>query len=196
MSNLKLFISNCKTVVLRKLSKTTLKMSKLIDEKLRKWIVSDENQTDFKKLSAFERGIPKEDPSKSARLRLLKRHVEQNSKKYFWNLCNANEAIGKNLIDLDDWYHVMNNITKYLRETGNFPNWFIQIQNAVWNSFEFVNNDNISEAEFCSLMFIWNVEKEKSSKEYNKVTNSNEHQMNFDLFIDFFRNFILNEIKN
>lgn len=171
-------------------------MSKLIDEKLRKWLISGENQCDLKKLSAFERAVPKEDLSRSVRLRLLRKHIDQNNKKYFWKLCDANEAVNKNLIDLDDWYHVMKNLTKILKETKTFPDWFKQIQKAIWDSFEFENGENICEQEFSLIMTLWNIEKEISLKEYNRITNLKEIPMNFKLFIDFFQKFILNEIEN
>ena len=54
--------------------------------------------------------VPKEDAERNSRLKILRKRLEQNFQKYFWDLCEVGDANKDGNIDLEEWLDVMNDI--------------------------------------------------------------------------------------
>ena len=79
-----------------------------------------------------------EDANKNARLKILRKRIEQNFQKYFWDLCAAGDANGDGNIDLDEWLDVMNDIIRQLKESGKFPEWYEGLHKSLFRATEFL----------------------------------------------------------
>lgn len=81
--------------------------------------------------------MPKEDAEKNSRLKILRKRLEQNFQKYFWDLCEVGDANKDGNIDLEEWLDVMNDIIIHLKENGKFPEWYEGLHKALFRSNEF-----------------------------------------------------------
>ena len=81
-----------------------------------------------------------EDANKNSRLKILRKRIEQNFQKYFWDLCAAGDANGDGNIDLDEWLDVMNDIIRQLKETSKFPEWYEGLHKSLFRATEFLGN--------------------------------------------------------
>ena len=83
--------------------------------------------------------VSKDDAAKNARLKVLRKRLEQHFQKYFWDLLKVGDTN-------DEWLNVMNDIVNDLKKTNEFPDWFEGLFKALWRANEFLGN-----YEFCSL---------------------------------------------
>ena len=81
--------------------------------------------------------MPKEEAEKNSRLKVLRKRLEQNFQKYFWDLCEVGDANKDGCIDLEEWLDVMNDIIIHLKENKTFPEWFEGLHKALFRSNEF-----------------------------------------------------------
>ena len=81
--------------------------------------------------------VPKEDAEKNSRLKILRKRLEQNFQKYFWDLCAVGDANQDGVIDYDEWLDVMNDIVRQVKENKAFPEWYEGLHKALWRSNEF-----------------------------------------------------------
>lgn len=82
--------------------------------------------------------VPEEEANKNARLKILRKRVEQNFQKYFSDLCEAGDANGDGQIDIDEWLDVMNKIIKHLKDTKTFPDWYESLHKSLFRANEFM----------------------------------------------------------
>jgi hypothetical protein len=82
--------------------------------------------------------VPQAEAAKNARLKILRKRVEQNFQKYFWDLCAVGDANNDGNIDLDEWLDVMNDIVKYLKDNGKFPEWYEGLHKSLFRANEFL----------------------------------------------------------
>lgn len=176
-------------------------ISKIMEKKLNKWFAMtlDSNNdglvnwTDFEK--AIEAIVPTEDAKKNARLKILRKRVEQNFQKYFWDLCAAGDANGDGNIDLDEWLDVMNEIIKHVKDTNNFPEWYEGLHKSVFRAHEFFDDRNILKTEFADMMATWNVGEAEAEKAFDFITDLGKKKMDYNLFSELMKKFILNETQ-
>ena len=81
--------------------------------------------------------VPKEDAEKNARLNIVRKRLEQNFQKYFWDLCEVGDANKDGNIDLDEWLDVMDDIISHLRVNKSFPDWYEALHKLLFRSQEF-----------------------------------------------------------
>ncbi len=81
--------------------------------------------------------MPKADAEKNSRLLIVRKRLEQNFQKYFWDLCEVGDANKDGNIDLDEWLDVMNDIILHLKTQGTFPDWYEGMHKAIFRSNEF-----------------------------------------------------------
>lgn len=81
--------------------------------------------------------VPKEDAERNSRLKILRKRLEQNFQKYFWDLCEVGDANKDGNIDLEEWLDVMNDIIIHLKQNGKFPEWYEGLHKALFRSNEF-----------------------------------------------------------
>jgi Ca2+-binding EF-hand superfamily protein len=136
-----------------------------------------------------------EEANRNSRLKVLRKRIEQNFQKYFWDLCAVGDANNDGNIDLDEWLDVMNNIVKILKETNKFPEWYEGLHQAIFRSVEFLDHRNVTKAEFAEMLTIWNVEEDKADKAFDFVTENGAKKMDYPLFSEFMKKFILCETQ-
>ena len=93
------------------------------------------NWKDFE--AAIEVILPLEEATKNSRLIIVRKRLEQNFQKYFWDLCEVGDANKDGNIDLDEWLDVMNDIILHLKQNGKFPDWYEGLHKALFRSNEF-----------------------------------------------------------
>lgn len=119
------------------------------------------NWSDFE--AAVENMVPKEDAEKNSRLKILRKRLEQNFQKYFWDLCEVGDANKDGNIDLDEWLDVMNDIIVHLKQNNTFPEWYEGLHKALFRSNEFFDDRNVLKEEFVNMMLTWEID-EKAGK--------------------------------
>lgn len=170
-------------------------LGQFIERKLKKWFnmtldVNNDglvNWADFE--DAIERLVPAEDAKRNARLKILRKRIEQNYQKYFWDLCAAGDANNDGNIDLDEWLDVMDTIVKQLKETGQFPEWYEGLHKALWRSVEFMEERNVSKQEFAEVLSIWNVTANNAEKGFDFITEHGAKKMDYPLFSEFMKKY-------
>ena len=85
---------------------------------------------------SFQNIVPKEDAEKNSRLKIVRKRLEQNFQKYFWDLCEVGDANKDGNIDVDEWLDVMNDIVGQVRNNNTFPEWYEGLHKAVFRSEE------------------------------------------------------------
>jgi Ca2+-binding EF-hand superfamily protein len=174
-------------------------ISKVLEQKLTKWFAmtldtNDDglvNWTDFE--AAIESIVPKADADKNARLKILRKRVEQNFQKYFWDLCAVGDANNDGQIDLEEWMDVMNDIVKQLKTQKTFPEWYESLHKSLFRANEFMDDRNVSKEEFENMLLTWSVSEDAAGKAYDHMTENGKKKMNYDLFSEFMKQFILND---
>jgi Ca2+-binding EF-hand superfamily protein len=166
-----------------------------IERKLKKWfsmtldLTGDGvvNWDDFE--NAVERIVSAEDAKRNARLKILRKRIEQNYQKYFWDLCAAGDANNDGNVDLDEWLDVMDGIVGKLKETNEFPEWFEGLHKALWRSVEFLEERNVQSNEFAEMMAIWNVQSNYAEKAFDFITENGAKKMDYALFSDLMKKY-------
>ncbi|CAF0864067.1 unnamed protein product [Brachionus calyciflorus] len=173
--------------------------NKTLEVKLRKWynLTLDTNNDgvvtwdDF--LAAVEAIVPKEDAEKNSRLKILRKRVEQNFQKYFWDLCEVGDLNKDGAIDLDEWLDVMNDIILHVREQGSFPEWYEGLHKALFRANEFFDDRNVLKDEFVVMMSTWEINEDAAQKAYDYITENGAKKMDYNLFSEFMKQFFTNE---
>lgn len=94
-------------------------------------------------------------------MKILRKRVEQQFQKYFWDLCAVGDANNDGNIDLgtvifvffaliyiyfiriDEWLDVMNDVIGGLKEKNQFPEWYEGIHKALYRANEFLGKNNL-----------------------------------------------------
>lgn len=176
-------------------------ISKPLERKLGKWFAMTldtnndglVNWTDFE--HAIETIVPTAEATKNARLKILRKRVEQNFQKYFWDLCAVGDANNDGNIDLDEWLDVMNDIVKYLKDNGKFPEWYEGLHKSLFRANEFLDDRNISASEFANMLLTWSVDETAAERAYNFMIDGGKKKMDYNLFSEFMKQFILNDTQ-
>ncbi|CAF0760398.1 unnamed protein product [Didymodactylos carnosus] len=148
------------------------------------------NWTDFE--AAIESIVPQEDATRNARLKVLRKRLEQHFQKYFWDLCAVGDANKDGNIDLD----VMNDIIRGLKEKNEFPEWYEGLHKALYRATEFLDERAITKDEFASMLISWDIEEEAAGKAYDFITDNGKKTMDYNLFSEFMKKFFLNDTVN
>lgn len=70
----------------------------------------------------------------------MRKRLEQNFQKYFWDLCEVGDANKDGNIDLDEWLDVMNDIISHIKTEHKFPEWYEGLHKSLFRSNEFFGN--------------------------------------------------------
>ncbi|RNA44979.1 sarcoplasmic calcium-binding s and IV-like [Brachionus plicatilis] len=173
--------------------------SETLNKKLRKWysLTLDNNNDgiiswdDF--LAAAEVILPREEAEKNGRLKIVRRRIEQDFQKYFWDLCEVGDANQDGVIDLDEWLDVMNDIVLHLKEIGTLPTWFESLYKYMFRANEFLDDKNVSKEEFKAMLSIWDINAEAVGKAFDFITENGAKKMDYSLFIEFIKKFLASE---
>ena len=111
-------------------------------------------------MHTFQNIVPKEDAEKNSRLKILRKRLEQNFQKYFWDLCEVGDANKDGNIDLDEWLDVMNDIIGQVREQNSFPEWYEGLHKGLFRSNEFFDDRDVLKDEFINMMLAWEIDEE------------------------------------
>jgi len=149
------------------------------------------NWSDFE--AAIENIVSKEDAEKNSRLKILRKRLEQNFQKYFWDLCEVGDANKDGNIDLEEWLDVMNDIVLHLKEQNKFPDWYEGLIKALFRSHEFMDDRDVMKDEFVNMLLTWQIEETAGDKAYDYITQSGKKKMNYDLFVEFMKQFLMND---
>jgi len=149
------------------------------------------NWSDFE--AAVENIVPKEHAAKNSRLKILRKRLEQNFQKYFWDLCEVGDANKDGNIDMEEWLDVMNDIITQVKETKSFPEWYEGLHKALFRSNEFYDDRDVLKEEFIIMMDTWNICEEDSGKAYDFITEYGKKKMDYNLFSEFMKQFLTNE---
>lgn len=106
----------------------------------------------------FKNIVPKADADKNARLTVVRKRLEQNYQKYFWDLCEVGDANKDGNIDLEEWLDVMNDIIGHVKQHNSFPEWYEGLHKLIFRANEFMDERNISKPEFAdmiNMMLTW-----------------------------------------
>ncbi|CAF1013523.1 unnamed protein product [Didymodactylos carnosus] len=152
------------------------------------------NWVDFE--AAIETIIPKHDAEKNARLKILRKRLEQHFQKYFWDLCAVGDANNDGQIDLDEWLDVMNDVIGGLKEKNEFPEWYEGLHKALYRANEFMDERRVSKNEFADMLVLWDIDGDSSDKAYDFITENGKKPMDYNLFSEFMKKFFLNETPN
>jgi Ca2+-binding EF-hand superfamily protein len=149
------------------------------------------NWTDFE--HAIESIVPAADAAKNARLKILRKRLEQHFQKYFWDLCAIGDANNDGNIDLDEWLDVMNDIIGGLKDKNEFPEWYEGLHKALYRANEFMDERAVSKSEFANMLLSWDIEEDNAEKAYDFITEHGKKKMDYNLFSEFMKKFFLNE---
>ncbi|CAF1071172.1 unnamed protein product [Didymodactylos carnosus] len=152
------------------------------------------NWTDFE--AAIESIVPKEDAVRNARLKVLRKRLEQHFQKYFWDLCAVGDANKDGNIDLEEWLDVMNDIIRGLKDKNEFPEWYEGLHKALYRATEFLDERSATKDEFASMLISWDIDEAAAEKAYDFITDHGKKPMDYNLFSEFMKKFFLNEIPN
>jgi len=149
------------------------------------------NWSDFE--AAIENMVPKDQADKNSRLNILRKRLEQNYQKYFWDLCEVGDANKDGNIDLEEWLDVMNDIIDHLKTSNKFPDWYEGLHKGLWRSNEFFDDRDVQKNEFVNMMFTWDIDEDNSSKAFDYITENGTKKLNYELFSEFLKQFFTNE---
>ncbi|CAF3264938.1 unnamed protein product [Rotaria socialis] len=150
------------------------------------------NWTDFE--AAIESIVSKDEAAKNARLKVLRKRLEQHFQKYFWDLCAVGDANKDGNIDLDEWLDVMNDIIGGLKDKNEFPEWYEGLHKALFRANEFLDERAVLKDEFANMLISWDIDESSSEKAYDFITEHGKKKMDYNLFSEFMKKFFLNEI--
>jgi Ca2+-binding EF-hand superfamily protein len=88
--------------------------------------------------------VPKEHAEKNSRLKILRKRLEQNFQKYFWDLCEVGDANKDGNIDMNEWLDVMSEIVEQVKDRNTFPEWYEGLHKALFRSNEFFGIEHIN----------------------------------------------------
>jgi len=151
------------------------------------------NWSDFE--AAIENMVPKEQAEKNSRLKILRKRLEQNFQKYFWDLCEVGDANKDGNIDMNEWLDVMNDIIAHLRTNHTFPDWYEGLHKALFRSCEFFDDRNVLRDEFINMLLTWDIDEEAAGKAYDFITEGGKKKMNYELFSEFMKQFFTNDTE-
>ncbi|CAF4478216.1 unnamed protein product, partial [Didymodactylos carnosus] len=140
--------------------------------------------------------VPKEDAVRNARLKVLRKRLEQHFQKYFWDLCAVGDANKDGNIDLEEWLDVMNDIIRGLKDKNEFPEWYEGLHKALYRATEFLDERSATKDEFASMLISWDIDEAAAEKAYDFITDHGKKPMDYNLFSEFMKKFFLNEIPN
>jgi len=149
------------------------------------------NWLDFE--AAVEAIVPKEDAERNSRLKILRKRLEQNFQKYFWDLCEVGDANKDGNIDLEEWLDVMNDIIIHLKQNGKFPEWYEGLHKALFRSNEFYDDRNVLQEEFVIMMSAWSIDEAAAKRAYDYITENGKKKLDYALFSEFMKQFFTNE---
>ena len=89
---------------------------------------------------------------------VVRKRLEQNYQKYFWDLCEVGDANKDGNIDLEEWLDVMNDIIGHVKQNNSFPEWYEGLHKLIFRANEFMDERNISKPEFAdmiNMMLTW-----------------------------------------
>lgn len=152
------------------------------------------NWKDFE--AAIENIVPKEDAEKNSRLKILRKRLEQNFQKYFWDLCEVGDANKDGNIDLEEWLDVMNDIIIHLKENNKFPEWYEGLHKALFRSNEFFDDRDVLKDEFVIMLSAWDIEDKAAEAAYDYITESGKKKLDYNLFSEFMKQFFINDQTN
>jgi Ca2+-binding EF-hand superfamily protein len=172
-------------------------IGKVMEKKLNKWFAMtlDTDNDGLVKWSDFELAVetivPNEEAAKNARLKILRKRVEQNFQKYFADLCEVGDANGDGQIDIEEWLDVMNKVIKHLKDKKCFPDWYDGLHKSLFRANEFMDDRNVSKDEFVNMMLTWSVDEEKCEAAFDAITENGKKKMDYNLFTEFMHKFLL-----
>jgi len=152
------------------------------------------NWKDFE--SAIENIVPQEDANKNARLKIVRKRLEQNFQKYFWDLCEVGDANKDGSIDLDEWLDVMNDIIQHLKTQNTFPEWYEGLHKALFRSNEFFDDRDVLKSEFVNMMLTFDIDEKAAEKAHEFITENGKKKMDYNLFNEFMRQFFIRDEPN
>ena len=152
------------------------------------------NWTDFE--AAIENILPKEDAEKNSRLKIVRKRLEQNFQKYFWDLCEVGDANKDGNIDLEEWLDVMNDIIVHLKQNNQFPEWYEGLHKSLFRSNEFFDERNVLKEEFISMMSVWDIEEKAAENAYVYITENGKKRMDYNLFSELMKQFFIHDEPN
>lgn len=137
--------------------------------------------------------ISKDEAESNSRLKILRKRLEQNFQKYFWGLCAVGDANRDGNIDLDEWLDVINDIISGLKDKEMFPEWYEGLHKALWRSYEFLDDRNVTKSEFADMLVIWDIDEEAAGKAYDFITENGKQKMDYGLFSTMMKKFFLTD---
>ncbi|CAF1137646.1 unnamed protein product [Adineta steineri] len=152
------------------------------------------NWIDFENI--LESVVPKADAAKNARLKVLRKRLEDQFKKYFWDLCAVGDANNDGNIDLDEWLDVVNGIISNLKIRNEFPEWFEGLYKALFRATEILDERDVTKDEFANLLISWDIDEASAGKAYDYITEHGKKNMDYNLFLELMKKFFLNEIPD
>ena len=152
------------------------------------------NWQDFE--AAVENMLPKEETEKNSRLKIVRKRLEQNFQKYFWDLCEVGDANKDGNIDLDEWLDVMNDIIIHLKQNNQFPEWYEGLHKALWRSNEFYDERDVLKEEFVSMLSVWDIQEPAAIAAYEFITEKGKKKMDYNQFSELMKQFFVIDEPN
>ncbi|CAF1066398.1 unnamed protein product [Adineta ricciae] len=152
------------------------------------------NWIDFE--SVIESIVSKDEASKNARLKVLRKRLEQHFQNYFRELLKVGDSNQDGNIDLNEWLNVVDDVVNDLKKTNEFPGWFEDLFKALWRANEFLDEKAVLRDEFANMLIAWDIDEKTAEKLYDFITENGKKAMNYHLFATLMKKFFLNEIPN
>ncbi|CAF1160409.1 unnamed protein product [Adineta ricciae] len=152
------------------------------------------NWIDFE--SVIESIVSKDEASKNARLKVLRKRLEQHFQKFFWELLKVGDSNQDGDIDLNEWLNVLDDVVNDLKKTNEFPDWFEDLFKSLWRANEFFNEKAVLKDEFANMLIAWDIDENTAGKLYDFITENGKKAMDYHLFAILMKKFFLNEIPN
>lgn len=142
-------------------------------------------------VDAVETMVPAADAAKNARLKIVRKRLEQNFQKYFFDLCEVGDANKDGDIDLDEWLDVMNDVVAYIKKNDKFPDWYEGLHKALFRATEFFDDRDVLKNEFVNMMLTYDLDEAALDKAYDSITEAGAKKMDYALFTEFMKKFTI-----
>lgn len=152
------------------------------------------NWKDFE--AAVETMLPAAEAEKNARLKIVRKRLEQNFQKYFADLCEVGDANKDGNIDLDEWLDVMNDIISHIKAKNSFPEWYEGLHKALFRSNEFFDDRDVLKNEFVNMMLTFDIDEKASEIAYDHITEKGKKKMDYNLFSELMKQFFSKDELN